>query len=57
MMKSLRTHINSQFVADFGLDHLWSVFNTGELQSTHILTVLFLHCKGKYIHTVCVTVT
>lgn len=56
-MKSLRTHINSQFVADFGLDHLWSVFNTGELQSTHILTVLFLHCKGKYIHTVCVTVT
>lgn len=39
------THICGQFVADFGLDHLWSVFDTGELQVTHILPVLRLHAN------------
>lgn len=43
------THVNSQFVAGFGLDHLWSVFNTSELQATDVLTVLFLDRTKKLI--------
>lgn len=50
MIKSSTTYINSQFVAHLGLNHLWSVFNAGELQSAHILTVLFLHYEGKCRH-------
>lgn len=41
------THVHSQLVADFGLDHLWSVFNTSELQATDVLTVLFLNRTKK----------
>lgn len=42
LLKGSVTYIDSQLVADFCLDHLWSVFNTGEPQRTCVLAVLFL---------------